>query len=50
MRVARALLKSAAGHDVDMPLVQALCAIYDGLHPLDAVTSLMGREAQPENR
>ena len=48
--VAQALLKTAAAHEVELPLVSALCAIYDGLHPLDAVTSLMSRKAQPEHR
>jgi len=48
--VARALLRLAEEHQVEMPLTQALVAIYDGLHPLDAVTALMSRDAALEHR
>jgi glycerol-3-phosphate dehydrogenase (NAD(P)+) len=48
--IARALLQTGTSHGVDMPLTGALCAIYDGLHPLDAVTDLMSRKAQREHR
>ena len=48
--IARALLNTARSVEVDLPLTEALVAIYDGLHPLDAVTSLMSRQAQPEHR
>ncbi len=48
--VAQALLRLAEAHDVEMPLTQALVAIYDGLHPLDAVTALMARSAVKEHR
>ncbi len=48
--VAQALLRLAEQHKVEMPLTGALVAIYDGMHPLDAVTSLMSRRAQREHR
>ena len=47
--VARALIKLAARYDVDVPLTAALVAIYEGLHPLDAVTALMSRDATTEH-
>jgi glycerol-3-phosphate dehydrogenase (NAD(P)+) len=47
--VAQALLRLAEAHQVEMPLTQALVAIYDGLHPLDAVTALMTRSAAREH-
>ncbi len=48
--VARALVHTARSHGVEMPLAEALVAIYDGMHPLDAVTGLMSRAAVPEHR
>lgn len=48
--LARALARLADRHHVEMPLVDALVAIYDGEHPLDAVQRLMGRKAQREHR
>ena len=48
--VARALVRLARAHAVELPLTEALVTIYDGDHPLDAVTRLMGRRAQPEHR
>lgn len=48
--LARALVRLAEQHNVEIPLTEALVQIYDGLHPLDAVTGLMSRSAQPEHR
>lgn len=48
--VARAILRLARRHEVEMPLIESLVAIYDGEHPLDAVQRLMGRKPRPERR
>ncbi len=48
--IARALLRLAQDHDKEMPLTEALVAIYDGVEPLDAVQDLMGRPATTEHR
>lgn len=48
--LARALARQARALDVEIPLTEALVAIYDGLHPLDAVSALMSRQAVPEHR
>jgi glycerol-3-phosphate dehydrogenase (NAD(P)+) len=41
--LARALLRLASMHRVELPLTEALVAMYDGGDPLDAVQRLMGR-------
>jgi glycerol-3-phosphate dehydrogenase (NAD(P)+) len=45
----RALLSLAKLHRVELPLTQALVAIYEGLSPLDAVMKLMARGASEEH-
>jgi len=46
--VARALVRIATAVNTDLPLTQALCDIYGGLHPLQAVEALMARPAHSE--
>lgn len=48
--IARSLLQRAGHLDVELPLTEALVAIYDGTHPLDAVSDLMSRRPVPEHR
>ena len=48
--IAQALVQKAGQYGIELPLTEALVAIYDGLHPLDAVTSLMARKAVPEHQ
>lgn len=48
--IARALVRLAKGRRVELPLTEALVAIYDGEHPLEAVQRLMARPAQAEHR
>ncbi len=48
--LARALVKLARDRRVELPLTEALCGIYDGGHPLEAVQHLMARPAQAEHR
>lgn len=48
--IARALVGLAAEHRIEMPLTEALVAIYEGTDPLEAVSRLMAREAQWEVR
>lgn len=48
--LARALLRLAGVHRVELPLTQGLVAVYDGAHPIDVVQRLMARRAQPEHR
>ena len=48
--VAQALLARAKALDVEVPLTEALVAIYGGMHPLDAVSHLMARQATAEHR
>jgi glycerol-3-phosphate dehydrogenase (NAD(P)+) len=45
-----ALLARANRLGVEMPLLEALCAIWNGRDPLAALADLMGREAVPERR
>ncbi|MEZ4239829.1 MAG: hypothetical protein R3F59_27465 [Myxococcota bacterium] len=45
----RALITLAAQHGVELPLTEALLAIYDGGEPLDAVQRLMARPASREH-
>ena len=49
LRIARALLVLARMHRVEMPLTEALVAIYEGEDPLDAVGRLMARAAVAEH-
>ena len=46
--IARALLKLAERHRVELPLTQALVDTYDGADPLEVVQGLMARAAVPE--
>lgn len=46
--IARSLLTLAKRHKVEMPLTEALVAIYEGHDPLDAVQRLMSRDATTE--
>jgi glycerol-3-phosphate dehydrogenase (NAD(P)+) len=48
--IARALARLAARHRVELPLTEALIAIYDGGTPLDAVQRLMARAPSAERR
>lgn len=48
LAIARALGVRAAGLGIEMPLTDALVAIYDGEHPLEVVEQLMGRTASRE--
>lgn len=50
LHIARALLKLAGEHAVELPLTEALVSMYDGVSALDAVGRLMSRKAQPEAR
>jgi len=46
--LAGALVQLASEHRVEMPLTEALLAIYDGLPPVEAVQMLMSRPAVAE--
>jgi len=46
--LARALKRLADFRKVEMPLTQALCAIYSGMEPIEAVQTLMSRPATTE--
>lgn len=46
----RALLTLAARHRIELPLTEALAAIYDGAQPVEAVQRLMGRAPSAEHR
>jgi len=48
--VARSLAKMASQRGVELPLTEALVSIYDGEHPLDAVSRLMARAPMPEHQ
>lgn len=48
--IARALARTAAERGVELPITEALVAIYDGMDPLTAVGELMSRAAQMEHR
>lgn len=48
-RLARAVVRLARTKRVELPLVEALVAIYDGLDPLAAVQQLMGRKPAREH-
>ncbi len=48
--IARALRRLAAFRKVEMPLTEALCAIYGGMEPVEAVQALMARPATTEHR
>ncbi|MEQ1503467.1 MAG: hypothetical protein ABMB14_14620 [Myxococcota bacterium] len=48
--IARALARLARQHKVELPLTEALVAIYDGGEPVDAVQQLMGRRPNREHR
>lgn len=48
--VAQALVRLGRENGVELPLTEALVAVYEGAHPLDIVGQLMGRRAQPEHR
>ncbi|MBX2803015.1 MAG: NAD(P)-binding domain-containing protein [Myxococcales bacterium] len=47
--ISKALVRLAREHDVELPLTEALCAIYDGVDPLDLVQDLMARPATSES-
>ncbi|MEN0063258.1 MAG: hypothetical protein AAGA48_13980 [Myxococcota bacterium] len=47
--IAKALRRLAAFRKVEMPLTEALCAIYGGLEPIEAVQQLMARPATTEH-
>lgn len=47
--VAKALVRLAAQHGVELPLTRGLVAIYDGADPLDVVGQLMARAATKEH-
>jgi glycerol-3-phosphate dehydrogenase (NAD(P)+) len=47
--IAQALLQLASDRRVDMPITEALVAVCDGMPPIDAVGSLMSREAGAEH-
>jgi glycerol-3-phosphate dehydrogenase (NAD(P)+) len=47
---ARALSRLGREHGIDLPLTDALIAVYEGAHPLDILMHLMTRRAQPERR
>lgn len=49
LAIARALLGLARMQRVDMPLLESLAAVYDGLPAIDAVTRLMARDARTEH-
>jgi glycerol-3-phosphate dehydrogenase (NAD(P)+) len=46
--LAQALLRLAQQHRVELPLTEALAAVYAGASPVDAVQKLMGRAATAE--
>jgi len=48
--LARTLVAMARDHHVELPLIEALVGIYDGLPPVEAVQLLMARPAQREHR
>jgi glycerol-3-phosphate dehydrogenase (NAD(P)+) len=48
--LARTLVGLAREHHVELPLIEALVAIYEGLPPVEAVQLLMARPAQREHR
>ena len=47
--IAKALLTLAARHQVELPLTEALVAIYDGADPVEVVQQLMSRVAVQEH-
>ena len=50
LRIARALLRRAAEHRVELPITEALVAMDDGSDPLDVVVELMARASTVEHR
>lgn len=48
--LAQAVARLGKLHGVELPLTEALVAVYAGAQPLDIVGQLMGRRAQPEHR
>jgi len=48
--LAATLVGLARAHRVEMPLTEALLAIYEGLPPVEAVQMLMARPAAVEHR
>ncbi len=49
VRTARATRELAERHDVEMPIVDAVCSIlYEGVEPREALARLMAREPKPE--
>jgi len=48
--LSRSVLGLGRRHQVDLPLTEALVAIFDGTDPLEAVSALMGRQATREHR
>lgn len=50
VRCARAVLARSITLGVDMPITEAVCAVlFDGVAPITAVSSLLARDARPEN-
>lgn len=50
VRCARAVLARSVTLGVDMPITEAVCAVlFDGVAPVTAVSSLLARDARPEN-
>ncbi len=48
---ARAVVKVASSHDVEMPIAEQICrVIYEGLAPHEAVAALMGRKVKSETQ
>jgi len=50
LHIARALARRAREVGVEMPLTEALVVMYEGRDPLETVSQLMSRKAQPECR
>jgi glycerol-3-phosphate dehydrogenase (NAD(P)+) len=48
-KLARAVVRLASARKVELPLIEALVSIYDGLDPLIAVQHLMGRKPTREH-
>ncbi len=48
--LARALVTFARRAKVELPLTEALVSLFDGTDPLEAVSALMGRQAEKEHR
>lgn len=48
--IAETLVKIARERRVEMPLMEAMVAVWSGLDPIEAVQALMSRKAQPERR